>query len=304
MRILILGKDGQLGRELCHTLAPLGSITSAGRQQLDLSDTGAIRGYLQQAQPDWIVNAAAYTAVDKAEEERDMAFRINALAPQVLAEEAGRLGARLVHYSTDYVFDGKKKTPYTEQDQTCPLNVYGASKLEGEKAIAASGADYLIFRTSWVYSAQGKNFFLTMLRLEAQRSEISVVQDQIGAPTWSRSIAEATAQVLRFFQNPMEKGRVGSLGGIYNMTAGGSTSWFEFARTIMAELAPSVSVAPISSSDYKTAACRPKYSVLSGAKLKATFGVALPQWDDALRQMIRASGILPLGSRQVRGGGD
>lgn len=291
MRILITGKDGQLGSELGHKLAPLGAVTAVGRQDLDLGDSDALRSYLRRARPDWIVNAAAYTAVDKAEEERDMAFRINAMAPQVLAEEAGRLGAGLVHYSTDYVFDGKKGSPYTEDDSTGPLNVYGASKLAGEQAIARSGVAHLIFRTSWVYSARGRNFFLTVLRLAAQKSEMKIVRDQVGAPTWSRNIAEATAQVLKCFTRDSGKKRLAHLSGIYNMAAGGCSSWFEFARSIVAELAPDIKVTPILSSEYKTAACRPAYSILSGAKLKATFGVALPQWDDALRQMISEGGF-------------
>jgi dTDP-4-dehydrorhamnose reductase len=239
-----------------------------------------------------IINAAAYTAVDKAEEERDLAFKVNALAPQVMAEEAAQADAALVHYSTDYVFSGEKQTPYTEDDITGPINVYGASKLAGDEAIEKSGAAYLIFRTSWVYASRGRNFFLTMLRLGATRKELQIVQDQIGAPTWSRSIAEATKLVLkdcfhdRHFAKQKGVARIYEQRGIYNLSSQGSTSWFGFARAILSELMPDVSVKPISSAQYKTAARRPAYSVLDGSKLKATFGVALPHWEEALRQVI------------------
>jgi len=295
MRILVIGKDGQVGWDLCRSLAPLGEIVATGRHQLDLSDAGAIRRVLAEVQPELIVNAAAYTAVDKAEDERDLAYAINAAAPAVLAEEAARLGAGLVHYSTDYVFDGTKRTPYSEEDSTAPLNVYGASKLAGEHAITASGAAYLIFRTSWVYSARGKNFFLTMLRLASQEKEVRIVQDQIGAPTWSRSIADATAEVLRrCFGGRNGTKKMFELRGIYNMMSQGSTSWFGFARAILAQFAPEVKVTPILSSEFKTAAQRPAYSVLSGEKLKTNFGVALPPWEEALREMMAQGGFSTL----------
>ncbi len=292
MRILIIGKDGQLGWELRRSLANLGEIVTTGRHELDLADAMAIHRLLAEVQPRLIVNAAAYTAVDKAEDERDPAFAINGVAPGVLAEEAMRLGAGLVHYSTDYVFDGTAHRPYTEEDATAPLNVYGASKLAGEEAIAGSGAAYLIFRTSWVYSARGKNFFLTMLRLASQQKEVRIVRDQMGAPTWSRNIADATAEVLRQCSDGHGgTGKMFDARGIYNMTAQGSTSWFGFARAILAGLAPEVRVTPILSSEFKTAAKRPAYSVLSGEKLKKTFGVVLPPWDRALQEMIAEGGF-------------
>ena len=297
MKLLITGKDGQVGSELCRSLASLGHIEAVGHKDLDLCDVDAIRRSIRQMDPDVIVNAAAYTAVDKAEEESELAFAVNARAPQVMAEEAAKAGVALVHYSTDYVFDGQKHAPYTEDDATAPINIYGASKLAGEQAIAESGAAHIIFRTSWVYAARGKNFFLTMLRLGSSQAEIKVVQDQIGAPTWSRSIAEVTAAVLkdcfrdRHFVRQKGIARIQERQGIYNLTCQGSTSWFGFARAIFQELTPGVSVLPIPSSEYKTAARRPAYSVLDGSKVKATFGISLPQWEQALHQMIEEGGF-------------
>ncbi len=296
MRVLLTGKDGQVGGELVRALAGVSfvaSLTALGRQELDLADADAIRALVRAAKPNLIVNAAAYTAVDRAEEERGLAFKINAEAPGVLAEEAQRVGAGLVHYSTDYVFNGEKREPYLEHDATAPLNVYGESKLAGEHAIAAHSAPYLIFRTSWVYGPRGRNFFLTMLRLAAERSELKVVNDQIGSPTSSRSIAEATVQTLASCFLPggfvAQKGlaRMQSLSGTYNMTCQGSTSWHGFAQTILSRLAPQVKVTAIPSSEYKMLAVRPAYSVMSGEKLKTTFDVVLPSWEAALAQVIR-----------------
>lgn len=297
MKFLITGKEGQVGSELCRLFNSFGHVEALGHNDLDLRDADAIRRSIRNIDPDVILNAAAYTAVDKAEEERELAFAVNARAPQIMAEEAAKTGAALVHYSTDYVFDGKKRSAYTEEDVTSPINIYGASKLAGEQAIADSGVAYLIFRTSWVYAAHGKNFFLTMLRLGSSPAEIKVVEDQTGAPTWSRSIAKATKAVLKdcfrdsHFARQKGIARIHERQGIYNLTCQGSTSWFGFASAIFQELIPGVSVAPIPSSQYKTAARRPSYSVLDGSKLKTTFGISLPHWEQALHQMIAEGGF-------------
>jgi len=227
-----------------------------------------------------IVNAAAYTAVDAAESDVERCAAINAEAPGVLAEEAEKNGAYLIHFSTDYVFDGSKTTPYVETDQTNPLGAYGRTKRDGELAVVANCQRYLIFRTAWVYAAQGKNFVLTMRRLARERDELKVVNDQIGAPTSAPAIAAGVAQVLRVLQKDPE--RVTSVSGIYHMTAGGQTTWFEFARTILAD-EPRVTVRPITTAEYPTPAKRPAYSVLDNAKLERVFGVTLPSWQDQWR---------------------
>ena len=293
MRILIIGKDGQVGWELQAATAGLGEITALGHQELDLTEEDAIRNTVRQIEPALIINAAAYTAVDQAEENRDLAFRINGWAPGILAEEALRLKAGLIHYSTDYVFDGAKRSPYSEDDPPAPLNVYGASKLAGEQAILASHAAAFIFRTSWVYGTRGKNFFLTMLRLAGVHDEVKVVNDQLGAPTWSRSIAKATVDVIRecFLEKRFarEKGvaRMLSRKGVYNMTAYGATSWFGFAKKILGHLAPWVKVIPITSCEYPTRARRPKNSVLSGQKLQSTFALGLALWEESLNLVLK-----------------
>lgn len=225
-----------MGWELMRTLSPLGEITAPNSEELDLSEPGGIRAFVREVGPHLVVNAAAYTAVDRAEEEPELAAAINAAAPGVLAEEARRLGAALVHFSTDYVFDGEGTTPYTEEDHPNPINVYGRTKLAGERAVQGAGVPHLILRTSWVYGMRGKNFLLTILRLAREREELEVVHDQVGAPTWSRAIAEVTAQVLsqgagNFFSLLEQKG------GLYNLTAAGETSWYGFAKAI-AELDP------------------------------------------------------------------
>ena len=223
-RILLTGKNGQVGWELQRTLAPLGEVVVLDRRQLDLSDPDQIRERVREISPDLIVNAAAYTAVDRAEAEPEPAMAVNGTAPGLLAEEAKRIGAAIIHYSTDYVFDGAKTTPYTEEDAPNPLNVYGRTKLAGEQAVQAAGVPHLILRTSWVYGMRGKNFLLTILRLAREREELKIVDDQIGAPTWSRTIAEATAQILTSGAWP-----VSGASGIYHLTASGSTSWYGFA---------------------------------------------------------------------------
>lgn len=273
MRILLTGKDGQVGWELQKVLGALGEVTALGRSELDLRDAERIGEVVRAAKPEVIVNAAAYTAVDKAESERDLAFAVNAVAPGVLAAEATRSGALLVHYSTDYVFDGTKASPYVEDDSPNPINGYGASKLEGERAIAASGCRYLILRTSWVYGPRGKNFYLTMLRLAKERSELKVVDDQVGAPTSSLEIARATATLLD----------VGAQ-GLYHMTAAGETSWCGFVRAILARAGIATPVVPIPTEDYPTPARRPRNSRLDCARLRREHGVSLVPWDEALAE--------------------
>jgi dTDP-4-dehydrorhamnose reductase len=244
---------------------------------LDLADTPPLVATVRALQPQVIVNAAAYTAVDKAEAERDMAFAVNAMAPRVLAEEAKRIGALLVHYSTDYVFDGAKDTPYVEDDAPDPINVYGASKLAGERAIVGTGCRSLILRTSWVYGPRGKNFYLTMLRLAKERSELKVVDDQRGVPTSSLEIARATATLL-------DKGAQ----GLYHMTAAGETSWCGFARAILERAGIATPVVPIRTQDYPTPAARPPNSRLDCSKLRAAHGVSLAPWERALDEVTSA----------------
>jgi dTDP-4-dehydrorhamnose reductase len=244
---------------------------------LDLADTPPLVATVRALQPEVIVNAAAYTAVDKAETERDLAFAVNATAPRVLAEEAKRIGALLVHYSTDYVFDGGKADPYVEEDATRPINAYGASKLAGEQAIQASGCRHLILRTSWVYGPRGKNFYLTMLRLAKERSELKVVDDQRGVPTSSLEIARATATLL-------DKGAQ----GLYHMTAAGETSWCGFARAILERAGIATPVVPIRTQDYPTPAARPPNSRLDCSKLRAAHGVSLAPWERALDEVTSA----------------
>ena len=282
MRILLTGATGQVGWELRKTLAPLGEVKFFDRFGLDLADTPPLVATVRALQPAVIVNAAAYTAVDKAESERDLAFAINATAPRVLAEEAKRIGALLVHYSTDYVFDGEKASPYVEDDPTHPLSVYGASKLAGEQAIARSGCRHLTLRTSWVYGPRGRNFYLTMLRLAKERPELKVVDDQVGAPTSSAAIARATVAVLeRARRSPAP-------GGLYHLTAAGATSWCGFAREIFAQAGLATPVVPIPTEQYPTPARRPRNSRLDCARLRHAFGVSLGPWQEGLAEAMQA----------------
>jgi dTDP-4-dehydrorhamnose reductase len=274
LKILLVGRNGQVGRELARSLAPLGEVQALGREQLELTDPNAIRKTVRAAAPEVIVSAAAYTAVDRAESEPDLAFSVNANAPGVLAAEAERSGALLVHYSTDYVFDGAKSGPYTEADAPHPLNVYGASKLAGEQAIAASGCRYLILRTSWVYGPHGSNFMLTMLRAARERPELRVVDDQYGAPTSSAAIARATARLLAARPE-----------GLYHMTAAGRTSWYGFAKAILARAGIGTPIIPISTEQYPTAARRPRNSVLDNSRLRAACGIALAPWEEGLAEV-------------------
>ena len=282
MKILLTGKNGQVGWELARSLAPLGDVVAHDRASLDLADADALCSLIRDAKPAIIVNAAAYTAVDKAESELDVAFAVNAQAPRVLAEEARKLGALLVHYSTDYVFDGTKPDPYLETDATNPVSVYGRSKLEGELAIRASGCRYLIFRTSWVFGPRSGNFLLTMLRLAGERNELKIVNDQFGAPTSSGMIADATAHALR----------VDGAEGLFHLTASGRTSWSDFAKEIFKAAGLNTLVTPITSTQYPTAAHRPLNSSLDCAKLSKAFGFTPPPWQQGLLACLRSLGKL------------
>lgn len=293
MKILVTGREGQVAWELRRSLACLGEIVAVDRGSaplgLDLADTDSIRRAIEIIRPDLIVNAAAYTAVDKAEQDQDAAYAINAHAPGILAEEAAKLGAGLIHYSTDYVFAGDATAPYREADATGPQGAYGASKLAGEQAIAASGAAHYILRTAWVYGNRGHNFLLTMLRLLRERDKLRVVNDQIGAPSWSRMIAEATALIIARSLDANGRFAPGGNSGVYHLSCGGQTSWCEFAQTIreigirrglLQENCARIEGIP--SSEYPTPAKRPAYSVLDNSKLAETFAIRLPDWQETL----------------------
>jgi dTDP-4-dehydrorhamnose reductase len=291
MKILLLGKDGQVGWELQRSLAPLGELLAFGRGEADLENLDGLRHLVERHRPDVIVNAAAYTAVDKAESEADKARAINALAPDVLAQLAGASGAWLIHYSTDYVFDGDKPAPYLEDDTTGPLSIYGSTKLEGEHLIRQSAARHLIFRTSWVYAARGSNFAKTMLRLAREKDTLSVVADQYGAPTSAALIADVTALALYRIAQATDAGR---LAGTYHLAAGGSTTWCNYAKYVL-ELARAAGaslkagpddVKPIPTTDYPVPARRPKNSRLDTTKLANTFGLHLPGWQYHVRRLI------------------
>src|SRR5271170_2599085 len=300
-RILLTGKNGQVGAELAMVLPRLGEVIALDRQQLDLAKPDDIRRAIREARPQIIVNAAAYTAVDQAETDQAAARAINTDAPAVIAEEAKKIGASIVHYSTDYVFDGTKRLPYNEYDPPSPVSVYGRTKLAGELAIRESGAPHLIFRTAWVYATRGRNFLHTILRLASQREELRIVHDQIGAPTWCREIARATTSILEHLsQADLGVSSFPQVSGTYHMTAGGIASWFDFAQAILAEASqapPSLPwlaaatggrpllarrVVPITTAEYPTLARRPAYSVLSNARLSRTFGIQLPEWREQL----------------------
>ena len=361
-RILVTGKDGQVGFELQRSLAGLGQVIALGREQMDLSQPDSIRRTLRDIGPDLIVNAAAYTAVDLAESEPELAMAVNGIAPGILAEEAKRLGAALIHYSTDYVFDGNRlegnrlganrsegttaaapytkdyaphtgddaphtgddarhaeddaphtedatlytgdDSPYTEDDAPCPINVYGRTKLAGEQAIQAVGVAHLILRTSWVYGMRGKNFLLTMLRLAQERDELRIVDDQIGAPSWSRALARATADILTHlgYAKPGFGDACARQSGVYHLSAAGQTSWHGFAAAILAHaaspergqsayaLARVPALKPISTEQYPLPAPRPRYSVLVHAKLQRAFGVAMPDWKTSLAECMSRGG--------------
>lgn len=302
--ILLIGTNGQVGRALNSMLPRIGEITALDRQRLDLTQPEEIRRAIHNFHPAFIINAAAYTAVDKAESEENVARAVNTEAPAVMAEEAKKIGASLIHFSTDYVFDGLKTAPYDEDDPANPRNVYGRTKLEGERAIQASGAAHLIFRTAWVYATQGRNFLLTILRLATQREELRIVRDQIGAPTLNTEIAGATTKILAQICDA-EGGpfSLPDVSGIYHMTAGGETSWYDVANAILEEAAKTPAagpwfaaatsnlpliarrVVPITTNEYPTQARRPAYSVLSNARLNRTFSVQLPDWRKQLHSV-------------------
>lgn len=286
--ILLTGANGQVGFELVRALQCLGRVVALGRREMDLADLDRIREVMREVRPAVVVNAAAHTAVDLAETDVAGAMRLNAEAPAVLAEEAKRLDAALIHYSTDYVFDGTKAQAYVEGDAPAPQNVYGKSKLAGEQAIAASGCAHLILRTSWVYGLRGKNFLLTMLRLAAEREQLSIVADQFGAPTWAGSIAAASADIVAQAIVSQWDDWWQQHTGIYHLTAQGRTSWHGFADAIF-ELACGAKrpvLTAIPSASYKTPAIRPANSALSNDKLASAFNLRLPDWRDALRLCI------------------
>jgi dTDP-4-dehydrorhamnose reductase len=284
--ILVTGVNGQVGYELARTLQGLGNVVAVDRSTMDLSNLDQIRAVVREVRPTLIVNPAAYTAVDKAEQESELAMRINGEAPGVLAEEAKKLGAALIHYSTDYVFNGTKDGAYVEDDPTDPQNVYGRTKLAGEEAIAASGVNHLVLRTSWVYGTRGKNFLLTMLRLGAERPELKVVADQFGAPTWCNTIATLTAHLgAQALAAPDSAAWWSERSGVYHLCAGEATSWHGFASAIfeLADLPARPNTLPIPASEYPTPATRPSNSRMSNEKLARVFGLAAPHWRDALK---------------------
>ncbi|AOA71152.1 dTDP-4-dehydrorhamnose reductase [Stenotrophomonas rhizophila] len=301
MNVLLFGANGQLGQELLRALAPLGTVTATTRSGsladgspcdvADFNQPATLAALLDRVQPDVVVNAAAYTAVDRAEEDRDAAWRANADAPGVIARWCAAAGVPLVHYSTDYVFDGQGSRAYLEDDATAPLGVYGQSKLAGEDAVRAAGGRHLIFRTAWVYASHSANFLRTMLRVGAEREVLRVVADQVGTPTPAALIADVTAQVL---QHP------GRLSGTWHLTASGQTSWHGFAEAIFAQaqaggvLARVPVVEAISTADYPTPAKRPAWSVLDNGRLQQDFGLQLPSWQDGLKQVM--AGIAPAGT--------
>lgn len=283
--ILVTGANGQLGAELVPLLRSVGTVVATDRGTLDIGDAGAVAGVLRELRPSIVVNAAAYTAVDRAESEPEQAFAINAVAPGVLAEEAKRAGALFVHYSTDYVFDGRSRVPYVEDSPPSPLSVYGASKLEGEQRIDASGAQALVFRTSWVYGLRGANFLVTIKRLAAERDELRIVDDQVGVPNWSRALARATCSVLGLGREALAE-RV----GLYHLSCGGEATWYRFAQAFLRDT-PRVRVLPIATSDYPTPARRPSYGVLDTGKFFRTFGFALPDWRAALDECLASPAL-------------
>lgn len=318
LRVLLTGRNGQVGSELARLLPSMGELAAFGRAELDLAKPHDIRRVIAQVRPNLIINAAAYTAVDQAEKEESLARAINADAPAMIADEARKVRAFLVHYSTDYVFDGSKRSPYAEDDRTNPLSAYGRTKLAGEEAIRSSGVPHLILRTAWVYATSGKNFLLTVLRLASTREELRIVNDQFGAPTPARAIAEATTRLVEHSKSD-PVGFLEQNAGTYHLTASGETTWYEFAVAILnaiQPLAPAAGsrdaaerpgipgwlaaatggrpivckrVVPITTAEYPTPATRPAYSVLSNTRFASTFGFSLPDWRTQLAETIQPS---------------
>jgi dTDP-4-dehydrorhamnose reductase len=287
MKILLFGRNGQVGWELRRTLAPLAQVTAVDYPEINFTVPAVLRSLVTATNPSVVVNAAAYTAVDKAETETELCRQVNAVAPGVLAEAAKKVGALMVHYSTDYIFDGTNALPYVETDAPNPLGAYGRTKLEGDQAVKASGADHLIFRLCWVYGARGQNFMLTMQRLAREREKLRVVGDQLGCPTWSRMIAETTALALKQVLAGADRS---AYNGDYHLAAFGQTSWHGFASRII-ELMPEAErkcrvVEPITTPEYPTPAKRPANSVLDCGKLQKTFGLRLPHWETSLLQVL------------------
>ena len=286
MKILLFGCDGQLGTDLQDTLAGIADLSAYGLADLDLTHFDRLQQVIDDERPGLIINAAAYTAVDKAESEPELAAMVNAEAPAVMAKKATQLHAGMIHYSTDYVFDGTATEPYSEENEPNPESVYGRTKLEGERAVLDNCSNSVILRTSWVYSLHGQNFLRTMLRLADERDELSIVGDQVGAPTTTRALADATLKLVQYYLlNGEFSDRVS---GIYHMTCGGETSWFEFAKAIFASAnKTTMRVVEITTEEYPTPAKRPAYSVLSNKKLYDTFGIRLPDWQSALSQCMQ-----------------
>ncbi|MGA2110666.1 MAG: dTDP-4-dehydrorhamnose reductase [Anaerolineales bacterium] len=281
-RILLFGKNGQLGWELEHTLAPLGTVKAVDFPEVDLADADGVRRLVRELRPEIIVNAAAYTAVDRAESEPELAMAVNGIAPGVLAEEARALGACLVHFSTDYVFDGEKRQPYVETDSPNPLNVYGRTKLAGEEAICTLAGTYLILRTSWVYSLRGDSFVNKVLRWAREQEILRVVSDQVASPTWARLLAEVTAQALTRGIDCLQEHR-----GLYHLAGSGSASRFQWARSILkldCRQREQVvkQVLPARTSEFPTSARRPLFSALDCGRFALTFGLSLPPWESSL----------------------
>lgn len=298
LRILLTGASGQVGGDLLPMLQSMGAVIAPTRADLDLANAQAIRTFVRDVKPDWIINPAAYTAVDKAESEPEIAYAINAEAPRALALEAAQLSIPLIHFSTDYVFDGSGTRPWVEDDPTAPLGIYGASKLAGEQALAGSGAAHFIFRTSWVYSSIGKNFLLTILRLAQQKEELRIVDDQNGAPTWSRDLARMVVHVMSDVERRSREEQtsidqvVRSLPRIYHAAGGGATTWFGFAEEFLRQAGKArpdsrfARLVAIPSSAYPTPARRPSNSRLNCERLRQTFGVSMPPWQDATAAVI------------------
>ncbi|MBU0620497.1 MAG: dTDP-4-dehydrorhamnose reductase [Gammaproteobacteria bacterium] len=291
-RILLTGKHGQVGWELQRALGTSADLTALDQDELDLADAEAIRRTVRELRPEIIINPAAYTAVDKAESDVDLAMAVNGIAPGVLGEEARKLGAAMVHYSTDYVFDGSKPSAYTEEDEPNPQSVYGSTKLFGERAVRASGCKHIILRTSWVYGVHGGNFVKTILRLAKERDELRIVADQFGAPTWARDIANATVLALTAWQMSDWDAE---LGGLYHLTGGGRTNWHGFAEEIVqqarkydAALADkALVIKPIATHEYPVPAKRPANSVMANDRIRDTFGIVMPEWQESVAECVR-----------------